>query len=658
MNPKARRLGSLIQLSYDLPHRIYVALQYPVSAPNGSSVIVYGHEDGLSLLWRSGRLLRPTQRERSSHVPPSKTNRASSQEVISLESDFDEASANCAQSHLDELIIGDQEIEHDPLQPYEQVTQMLNVPLGTSVLHLAFPHLRPDLHKGNLGSLPKMLLDRLVLVIGCTDCSVRLITIPLTPPAAESKSTLGRRTSILGNYAGSGVFREQMLTFDGGRGHRAIPGGVSITLTMRSTGTKQDTSMNDLADQDAMLPDTNSSTQMGSYSREEMHEQGSMWDLLVASHSSELSGLLVINRVPVLLDGSGIDMEHSSINVPWRTQYLPLPAISIQFNTSLYPSSRHSQLLLADVKGVVRIYDCQADPKADRGAWLINLYTQSGAPTDGILRRKRVLAAQWVLGGKAVAVLLANGDWGIWDLEGSGPRAKGNSDLWQSDTTVDLTKFAISSRIGISSSAKESVKSTAGSERTSRLVPMTPGTRKARQETLFTGPAPEAEGPVRGGLAATAGAEGLSNRADDESLLLWYGESILTIPSLLSHWQMKIKGSGKLLGNDVESEAKQFNNIQLGDQLWNNVSLISQRRASTHGTVSGSGNQKSVLIAGEYRLVIITTPLGEPSVSITPKPPTRAAANDQASLARGELDVNGINDMLDSMANGHQTRRS
>ena len=532
---------------------------------------------------------------------------------------------------------------------------MLNLPLGTGVLHLAFPHLRPDLRKGNLGSLPKMLLDRLVLVIGCTDCSVRLITIPLTPPSPESKSRLGSRTSILGEYAGSGVFREQMLTFEGGRGHRAIPGGVSLTLTVRSTSTTQDTSINDAADQDTMLPDTSSSAQMGNYSREEMHEHDSVWDLMIASHSSELSGLLIINRVPVLLDGSGIDVEYSSINVPWRTQYLPSPAVFIQFNTSLYPSSRHLQLLLADIKGVVRVYDCQADPKTHQGAWLINLYTECGAPNDGILRRKRILAAQWVLGGKAVAVLLANGDWGIWDLEGSGPKAKRNSDLWQSDTGADLTKFAISGRIGTSSGANESAKSTAGSERTSRLAPMTPGTRKARQETLFTGPAPEAEGTARGGLAVTAGANGLNDRADDESLLLWYGESILTIPSLFSHWQMKMKGPSNLLGNGVDSEAKQLDNVQLGGQLWNNVSLISRCSAPTHSTSSSSSSQKSVLIAGEYQLIIITTPLAERSVSITPKPPNRAAANDRASLAKRELDVTGINDVLDSMANGHQT---
>lgn len=653
MNPKARRRGSFIQLSFDLPHRIHVAHQYPVSAPNGSSVIVYGHEDGLSLLWRGGRPFRTIQRERSTHVPPLKTNGTNPQEAISLESKSDEGSATSAQLHLDEQITRDQQIGCDPLQPYEQVTQVLNLPLGTGVLHLAFPHLRPDLQKSNLGSLPKMLLDRLVLVIGCTDCSVRLITIPLTPPTSESKSILESRISTLGGYSGNGVFQEHMLTFDGRTGHRTIPGGVSLALTMHSTCTPQDTSMNDPADQDTMVSDTSPPAQMRTYPGEEMHENKSMWYFLVASHSNESSGMLIVNRVPVLADGSGIDVEHSIINVPWRKQYLSSPAVFIQFNTLLYPSARHLQLLLADVKGTVRIYDCRPNPEVDPGAWLIELYTTEwGSPTDEIPKRKQILAAQWVLGGKAVAVLLANGEWGIWDLEGSGPRAQRNNDLRQSDPGVDLTKFAISGRVRTSSSAKESVRGTAGNERTSRLAPMTPGTRKVRQETLFTGPALEAEGPIRGGLAATACAEGPSNRADDESLLLWYGESISTIPSLLRYWQMKVKGSGNLLGNGVKIEAKQLNNVELGGQLWNNVTLMSQSPASMHGTNSGSDNQKSVLVAGEYRLVIITTPLAELSVSIKPKPSTRAAADDQALLRKGELDVNGINDVLDNMANG------
>ena len=640
--------------SYDLPKRVHVARLYPVSAPNGSSIIVYGHENGLSLLWRGERPVKASRKERRRRGSHPKTDSPSSQAVISFESKSDEMSVSSAQSHLDEpILLNEQQTEYDSLQPHESVTEVLDLSLGTEVLHLAFPPLPSDLHESNLGSLPKLLLDRLLLVIGCADCSVRLVTIPLTPPSPNSKSKPGLENYLHGASTGYGIYREQVLTFDGGRAHREIPSGVSITLTMRSTATTQDTSMDDAAEQDTVRPVTNSSAQMESYDRDGVDGYENVWDILIASHSSDLSGLLVINRVPILVDGSSIDVDRAATNVPWRTLYLPSPAVCIQFNTSLYPASRHSQLLLADVKGVVRIFDCHAD----RGSWLINLYTESEIPTDGILGRKRILAAQWVLGGKAVVALLANAEWGIWDLEGSGPKAKHNSDLLQSATGLDLTKFAISGRIRTSTGAKPTVHNPTGSERTSRLAPMTPSTRKHRQEALFTGPAQGAEDPARGGLAVSAVNEGPNNRADDESLLLWYGNSILTIPSLLGHWQMKVRGSGNLLDNGIKSEVKQLNDVQLSGELWNSASLIPQRPQSTQGTKGGSRSQNAILVAGESRLLIITTPLADPSVTIAPIPGTRAVADDQALLAKGELDVNGIDHMLDNMTGEHQATK-
>src|SRR5437764_408433 len=77
-------------------------------------------------------------------------------------------------------------------------------------------------------------------------------------------------------------------------------------------------------------------------------------DLLVASHSAELSGLLRIWRFPI-----GPDQTISALYpiLPYRTQHLISPTSKIVFNPSPHPKRRHSQLLVVEPRGIARIYD-------------------------------------------------------------------------------------------------------------------------------------------------------------------------------------------------------------------------------------------------------------------------------------------------------------
>lgn len=621
-------------------------------SPNGSTIVVCGLEGGLLLIWRGGRPLKPSKTEPEKKPLPPKANGASDAMII-LDSDDEDIPTQPSLQHIDEPEFEEGESEFDPSQPYEPIIQTLELPLGTDVLHLTFPQLPPDLQLNKLGSLPKMLLDRMLVVVACADCSVRVLSLPLTPPSSKSKARPELRKDLLGPVTGKGMFGEQMLVLSGGNGHQGIPQGVSVTLSPHIDVGEDDIEMDDPEPEGSTHSRTSSHARHRIRSRDGKRSAKELWDVLVASHSTDISGLLLIHRIPMLDDGSGIDLKDFKANVPWRIQSLASPAMSIQFNSSLYPANRHSHLLLIDPNGVVRIFDCQPDLDAERGSWLISLYTNYEPTRNGLPRRKDIFTAQWVLGGKAIAVLLADGEWGIWDLEGAGPKNKKDTDSWQAPAGVNLSKFAISGRFGSSSTTREPAKSSATTESRSRLAPMTPGTRKVRQETLFTGPATKSVGPARGGISVLPISDGLDHRADDETLLLWHGDSISILPSLLTHWQTKVQGSGNLFGKGVKGQAEDVNNIKLGGELRNNVSLIPRRQTS--GSAASDPRQSSVLITGEHRFVIVAPPRTEPEASAAPKPGIRSEAADQALLAKGELDVNGIDNMLDGMTNGHQT---
>lgn len=553
---------------------------------------------------------------------------ATSDEPMMIDSEDEEPSSGCKPPVEDKVEFEEQEEEHNPSRPYDSVMQVLHLPLETQVLHLSFLHLPTDLEQSSLGSLPTMLLENMVVAVACSDCSVRVVTIPLTPPSGRSRRQIQLHNSIPGVSAGQGHHKEQMHILSSSNGHRSHPRGASMTLNPRST--------------------TDTEAANGSEYKD------ILWDLLVASHSADMSGLMLIHRIPILADGTSLDTEGLGSSKPWRRQVLASPARAISFNTSLYPAMRHYQLLVAETKGSVRIFHCR--PEADQGSWLVTLYSPVELSFTNTPCRKQLLTAQWVLGGKAVAVLLADGEWGIWEIEDSGPKAKQATDGWQASPDVFLDRFSISGWIDSAVAVKDASKNFKNTEIRSQLAPMTPATRKVRQESLFTGPTSKAGSPARGGMSVCPASNSLINRKDDETLLLWRGKSITVIPSLLTYWQNKIKRSGNLFGKGAQGQPKELNNIHLGGEIRNDVSLIPPPH--TAGISAEAGKQSSILITGEYRILIVTPPLFEPTlapVATKSKPKVRSTAADQPMLERGGLDVHAIDKVLTGMSNGPQS---
>lgn len=592
------------------------------------------------MVWRGGR---PFKRQPETTQKKPKPNGAGKDTVISLDSS-DEEPAGKAERYRNNPAFEDEEEEFDPSEPYQAVIQTLDLPLGVEVLHLAFPHLPADRQKTSLDALPKLMSEKVVCAVACSDFTVRVLTIPLVPPSPQSKARPEVRNVVSNLSAGKSFFGEQMVTLTGGTSHQSLPKGVSISMTANipeeEDEEEQDVEMEDDENRGKKLALSRSASRSRSRSRVGGHQP---WDLLVASHSTDLSGLLLIYRIPLGAGGSSMSTEQ---HVPWRMQYLAAPAVSIEFNSALHPASRHSRMLVAEAKGVVRIFDCLPRSRANQGSWLVSLHTPFESTQDSLPRRKAILDARWVRGGKSILVLLADSKYEIWDIENAGPKAADAATI-----PPALTTLALDGWVGNSMKSEPLMKSSnIKNEIRSKLAPMTPSTRKMRQEALFTGPTAQPKGPTCGGLFVSPVQDNSSSKPNDESILLWYGNTIMVIPSLSTHWQNKAHKAGNLFGSGAKGEPKIISNIQLGGEACNEVGLF----PALKGADKNSSSQAEILVTGEHRLLIVTSPLAEPPLPAKPAPPPLSSSVDQQLLARGELDVHGMDRILAGMSNGHQ----
>lgn len=648
MRPNIRALDGLLHICYDLPHRVHTAKSYPLPSPNGSTIFVYGHEQGLRVVWRGGRAFKhqPMAMEKK---PTS--NNASEGAIMIIDSDEEAPEKSEQPPYHDNPDFEEEDGEFDVSEPYDPVVQTLDLSLGVEVLHLDFPRLPADAQRSSLESLPILFSQKLVLAVACSDCSVRILLVPLLPPSPQSMYRLELRNTASNLVIGKSVFGEQMFVLSSGTTHRSIPKSVSITMTSTPPEDLKDVGMAE-DDTSSKKPDLRRNvSRSASRSRSRSRLGDHQWDLLIASHSADLSGLLLIHRIPILVGEAGLSPE---LHIPWRTQYLASPTVSVYFNSALYPASRHSQLLIAEAKGVVRILDCLPQSKAAEGSWRLSLYTDFETLQDSKSRRKPILDAQWVLGGKAILALLADGKWGVWDLENAGPKpTDGTNPLW-STSVEPLTKFALQGWVGDPLKSRTLLKSSStNTEKISKLAPMTPGTRKIRQQALFTEPTPQLDGPMRGGLSVSPVHDASKTRADDEAVLAWHGSTVAVIPSLFIHWQNKARGSGNLFGSGAKGEPKMVYNIQPGGESCKEASLM----PSSHrlGSAKDEATHPDILVTGDHRLVIVTSPIAEPQMPFSPPSPLLSSTTDQQLLTRGDLDVNGMDRILAGMSKSQTT---
>ncbi|KAJ9647018.1 hypothetical protein H2199_002004 [Coniosporium tulheliwenetii] len=661
MKPHVSRKGKNVQLSYDLPYRINCAKVYPVKSPSGSTIIIYGHNAGLTVLWRGGKPLKPTVTSKDASAQ-AQSNGNQDDAVMIIDSD-DEAPPvpSSSQPQYDAELESEDE-EHDPSEPYPPVVQHLDLPLPAEVLHLSVPRLPPSNLLRSGENHPSIFSHKIVLSVACTDCTIRVLALPLTPPSAVRKSK---------QEAGSGIgfFGREQLELASQHGHQSMPDNLSMTWTSRQPlPAAHDLDPYDEEDTDDAGSGRGSLVardRSRSRDRSDMQE----WDLLVASHSSEAAGLLIISRVMLPLDGS----LSSGQMVPFQVRYLRSPAVKIAFNPTIYPYNRHTRLLVAERTGAVRVYDPLSSPSrrprsssrsnvsfnpqaAPGGSWLgtfLTNYRSQGDPSaisPAVTQRKRILDAQWASSGKSIVALLSDGEWGVWDIDGSGPTS-----VSRTSANTSPISFALRGSVGASSSSLVPSSSTVDRFRGSStsLAPMTPNTRRTKEESLFSGHISSHPGAPKGGICVSSTASNTGG-APYDSILIWYDNSVYRIPNLQQYWARTTSGNtGSLYGSGLA----RIESLDLQGEFINGIEQF-----ELESTAAKITNQRDLLVVAERRLILLGNEI-KSGKDVTlfrseQEQDGQIKSADQKMLASQELDLAGMGRVLDGMngaSNGIQT---
>jgi hypothetical protein len=605
-----------------------------------------------------------------------------------LESDDEDAqpTSKAQQNFVDNPEFEDSERFSDDAEDSLPIVQHLDLILNTEVLNISFPRISSrSINSIASGSVPPIASQKIVMAVTCGDNTVRVITLPLTPPSHESKDRDMFKKDIFLAQAGNGAWGERVLIIGGSSGHQVIPSGVSITFTPH-------TALGVMVFDDDDDDDD---------PQESSKEQG--WDILLASHSTEDGGLLLVFRIPIVKLGKDDYTTSADPVSPFQRQHLSSPAVSISFNPSSYPSRRHSHLLVAGSQGAIRVYECLSptpvlegdksrsrrssialaynQPLIERGSWLISLYpgfassndsfssSRSVSQPQGAPQRKIIVNAQWVLNGKSIMVLLADGEWGVWDLEGAGPGRKKDSILGDASAYGvqggAISKWALSGWLGDTPKAPigllSGIQQFNKGGNSGKFAPMTPGTRRIREDSLFgSNSISSSLGSYVAGGISVWNTSGVFSEHDDDIVAIWYADELVVITSLWGYWTSQLSKKSRTSDPFSRSAKADGRLVKLGFTLRGDkptaVEIVPpprkpgySPRASQDGSdnADGFGLVGEVVVSGEHRLSIVSektkTPYGR---RLNEKVGTK---DQQLAFNDGEQDLAGIDSALAGM---------
>ncbi|KAK3317670.1 hypothetical protein B0T19DRAFT_295753 [Cercophora scortea] len=599
--PRTRRTTQNTQYTYSLGCRLYDVKTYPVQSPQGATILIYGHDNGITVVWRGGRRLKaPKQTSEDKH------NGATTDDaVMILDSDDDNApGASPSKAFVDKPTFEENLTADTSALP--EIVQTLDLAMGTAVLHVAVLPMPPCSASDAAWNGAEILKDKIVFAVTCSTNDVYVVTLPLTPPSHESKARPELRQSLLAGNAGKGVWGET-LTLLAGQGR---PGeGVAITVV------KQKSVSRSRSQERAVIPATPSPR------------------VIVAVHSREASGTL--RFWDVTLDARPGTMNRVE---PFQTEYLPSPLSSISFNPA-----HITQLLAVASPHAVRVYDYSVaslpsddtseGPFPTQGSWLLSLYPPFTRGPLMSTARKPIVAAEWIVQGHAILTLLADGQWGIWDIDGASPStANGGGGGLFSKTHSGLrgsaiTTFSISGHLEGTSPLRNPAtqKTPAASGSDGQFVPMTPHTRRDAIAASITGGS-EKLAAVRGGITITQTTPPRGADAGDESAVLWLGGAdpvVSVIPVISRFWESQLRraigGGVNLWSGTQPTRMIRLTDLGaglLGERCTGAAAVLKPGRssprangmdsASDNGAPSASeGLPIEVLLQGENRLVIV-----------------------------------------------------
>jgi hypothetical protein len=623
---------------------VHDATIYPAKAPNGSTIILTGLENGVGISWRGGHPLKKASAQSKQPAKPAKVNGTNNDAIMIIDSDDDEPATTAPQSSH-EAEFEEEEAELDPDQPYPSFVQQLRLALNTEVLHIAVPQIPTISSLRPADTVPAIFSTRMVFAVTCADCTVRIVTLPLSPPPDAAKE---KPLSAKSQYG------EEIVKI---QAHQSVARGVTMTWTSRSEPSSKEASDDDMEvddEEDAGSTPGRRRRKEDSRSRSNGLAQDG-FDLLVASHSAELGGLLKIWRFQ--LAETSLTATHPI--APYKTVTLRKHASSVTFNTAQYPKRRHSQLLITDTAGTCRIYDVFAPGKrrahgspSEAGAFVGTFRSsfesvKNNAYTPAILAaRKPIIDATWASDGRHILTLLADGEWGVWDVDRSGP-----------SPPADPLAFSLRGYVGTS----EKDSSTGGASSPKRgsrnsLAPMTPNTRRRKEENLFKGsPSISAHAP-HGGITV-ASLPSSNGAASEESVIIWYGAELYRIADLAKFWSRTASASG---GQSLPSPSlTQIQDISLFGE-----SITSISQFDTTSQASRMAIPRDLLISAEHRLIIVTgttKALGRDTNALFSQEQIEsddARKTDQALLSHGALDLGGMDRLLDDMESSGTVSKS
>jgi hypothetical protein len=547
---------------------------YPVQSVQGATILLCGHENGVTLVWRGGRRLKAPKKQQKQQATSGARNGNTDDSVMIIDSD-DEAPAkpNPATKFEDKPEFED-EVQDGP---YPEVVQTLDLALGTAVLKVAVMPMTPtSASEAATRGGAKMLSERMVFAVSCVTNDVYVITLPLTPPSHESKARLELRNDLLAGKAGSGAWGESLVLLGG---QRKYSQGLAITLAAA--------------------------------------EKSKPSHVVVASHTREATGVLRLWNVELNPSARAAERPIE----PFQTEYLPKPLTSISFNPT-----HTTQLLAVSSPHGVRIYDyalpsIPPDPEAPgpypaQGSWLLTLYQPFARPTS---TRKPVLDAAWITHGRAVFALLADGMWGIWDVDGVGPSSAAgaalSTKLKPGVRGAALAVFSVHGYVEGTSALRTATQQKESSN--GEFAPMTPHTRRQAAASLSTGATLDQLATIHGGvrvMALSTQGKGLQ----DESVAFWIGslEHVCVIPGVARFWDSQLrKGAGG--GVNLFSGAQPTRIVKLMDlgtgllgERCCGVGLVADLENHGSGTDRGGGQDGGglpvdVIVRGETRMVVV-----------------------------------------------------
>ncbi|KAI3551457.1 hypothetical protein CABS01_15029 [Colletotrichum abscissum] len=579
--PRVRRTSQNTQYTYNLSRRINDVKTYPVQSSQGATILLYGHDNGITIIWRGGRRFRPSKKQQAKPATE-KQNGAPDDAVMIIDSDDDEAPAKAGKASgpfTDKPEFEDSEEEG----PYPEIIQTLDLSLGTSVLHLAVLPMTPCSAEDAAWGGADVLKEKMVFTVACATNDVYVVTLPLTPPSPESKARPELMSNLLAGKAGSGQWGERVVLL-GGQYKRSE--GIAMSLIRPKASSSSDRIREQTGASSAPKP-----------------------RLVVAAHTREASGTLRLWDVPLDVQPG----EASARINPFQAEYLPSPLSSISFNPT-----HLTQILTVASSHAVRIYDYAlpsfppddqaTGPFPSQGSWLLSLFQPFTRPTS---TRKPILDAAWISHGRAVLALLADGTWGIWDVDGASPL--GASIMGKNSSGIKggaITAFSATGHVEGTGPLRTTA-SVPRSNGNGEFVPLTPHSRRDAAASLSTAGSLERLVSVRGGIVVTPlPGSGSGSGSADESVVLWIGglDNVSVIPAVSRFWDAQLRRSSGG-GVNLFSGTTPTRMIRLQDL---STGLLGERCCGVGAAVNfarlkenDGGLQIEVLIMGESRLVIV-----------------------------------------------------